>query len=57
MSKEIVQCMGGWCTKRDKCAHYVAAPINGREPVERLCGDAEEPERLVRVVELEEVAE
>ncbi|MEY4635645.1 MAG: hypothetical protein RJA55_1443 [Acidobacteriota bacterium] len=33
----IMQCMGGWCRSRDKCAHYVAAGIPGRAPVERLC--------------------
>lgn len=28
-------CMGGWCTKRDHCAHYHAANTN--QPAERLC--------------------
>jgi hypothetical protein len=28
-------CMGGWCTKRDHCAHFHAD--DRREPAERLC--------------------
>lgn len=30
----MIACMGGWCTKRDQCAHYYA---EGSEPAERLC--------------------
>lgn len=28
-------CMGGWCRKRDRCPHYLAA--DRRDPAERLC--------------------
>lgn len=28
-------CMGGWCRRRDSCAHYVTD--DRRVPVERLC--------------------
>ena len=28
-------CMGGWCQKRDSCAHHVTT--DRRVPVERLC--------------------
>lgn len=28
-------CMGGWCTKREKCPHFHAT--DRREPAERLC--------------------
>ena len=40
----IIQCCGGWCRSRDNCAHYLAPAIEGRNPVERLCGPVEEPE-------------
>ena len=42
----MVQCMGAWCKAREHCCHYYAMPIPGREPVDRLCGDVEEPEPL-----------
>lgn len=32
----IQSCMGGWCTRRDSCAHYHAAS-EGQTPAERLC--------------------
>jgi hypothetical protein len=28
-------CMGGWCTRRDRCAFYLAT--DRRFPIERLC--------------------
>lgn len=28
-------CMGGWCTRRDRCPHHHAA--DRRAPAERLC--------------------
>lgn len=34
----MIACMGGWCTKRGKCAHYHADGLARRAPVERLCG-------------------
>lgn len=41
----IMQCMGGFCRKREQCAHYSAPPIAGRAPVERLCPPGkDEPE-------------
>lgn len=39
----IVQCMGGWCGSREKCRHYDALGVIGRQPVERLCGPDDEP--------------
>lgn len=43
----IVQCMGGFCQKREKCAHYHAPQTPGRQPVERLCEPGkDEPETL-----------
>ena len=47
----VVQCMGGWCQKRDKCQHYLAKPIAMRPPVERLCGKLDEPETIKAVAE------
>ena len=41
----ILQCLGGWCSSRESCAHYWAEPVPGRMPVERLCGIEEEPEQ------------
>jgi hypothetical protein len=42
----VGQCMGGWCRERDKCAFYVAPPLPGRMPAERLCGAVDEPEPI-----------
>ena len=47
----IVQCLGNWCRSRQQCAHFYAAPLPGRPPVERLCGVAEEPEPLREALE------
>ena len=35
------QCMGGWCHRRNTCAHHHAPDIRGTEPVERLCAGTE----------------
>ena len=45
----LVQCLGGWCRSRHACAHYFAEPLPNRQPVERLCGAEEEPERITRI--------
>ncbi len=37
-----VQCMGGWCSQREKCAHYHQPQETGLKPAERLCGKVEE---------------
>jgi hypothetical protein len=29
-------CLGGWCARRDACAHHVS-PTNRADPAERLC--------------------
>lgn len=43
----IVQCMGGLCSSRTRCAHFHASPIAGIEPSERLCAKGcEEPEPI-----------
>ena len=44
----MIQCMGGWCRSRNECAHYVAPPIKGMAPRERLCGEQEQPEPIDR---------
>lgn len=33
----MTACLGGWCTRRDRCAHYHA--VDRRHPVDKLCGD------------------
>jgi hypothetical protein len=38
----LVPCMGGWCKRREACAHYVAPTLPGREPSERLCPPGED---------------
>lgn len=41
----MIQCFGGWCRKREQCAHYWA-PI-GRAYSERLCDKGrDEPEPM-----------
>ena len=30
----MTSCMGGWCKRREGCAHYIE---RGADPVERLC--------------------
>jgi hypothetical protein len=39
----VIACMGGWCTKRDKCPHYHATTP---EPAERLCVPGEDGQLL-----------
>jgi hypothetical protein len=44
----LVQCMGGWCVQREKCAHYLAPRVPGHDPIERLCAPSlDEPLRGV----------
>lgn len=44
----ILQCMGGFCGRREACAHFHAPEIPGREPAERLCGRGDEdPQPMV----------
>lgn len=45
-------CMGGWCRSREKCAHYHVPASLRHSPVERLCGQAEQPQPM-RVVRIE----
>lgn len=33
----LQQCLGGWCSVREKCAHYWAPQQPGVPPSERLC--------------------
>lgn len=42
-SEPLSQCMGGWCKKRERCAHYEAPMRFGREPIERMCGPVDMP--------------
>jgi hypothetical protein len=52
MDRPIVQCMGGWCKKREQCAHYWAPKIKNRAPIDRLCGKGvDEPEPIPEKVE------
>lgn len=37
----VLPCMGGLCSRRDKCAHY-GAPTERAEPAERLCQPGDE---------------
>ena len=53
---KLVQCMGGWCQQRDKCAHYVAPPLNKRKPAERLCPPGVEFPELVKAAPVKEAA-
>lgn len=39
----MIPCMGGWCTKREKCPHFHAT---GQEPAERLCVPGKDGELL-----------
>ena len=41
----MIPCMGGFCYTRDRCANYYAD--SDIYPVERLCGEVEEPEPLL----------
>lgn len=42
MTKPVQQCLGGWCSCRDKCAHYWAPKQKNVPPSERLCVPDEE---------------
>jgi hypothetical protein len=42
MANVMTQCMGGWCTRREKCAHYWAPRIPMAPPAERLCSSGDE---------------
>ena len=46
----IVQCMGGFCQKRQQCAHYFAPGLQGREPIERLCAPGHDEPEPIRVI-------
>lgn len=41
----LIPCLGGWCQSRGNCQHYLN-PSKDLEPVERLCGKVEEPEKV-----------
>ena len=46
----MIACMGGRCGSREHCARYHATDWP-QQPLERLCGDKEEPEPIsARVV-------
>lgn len=47
MTREIIACMGGWCTKRDSCPHYRSDSIV--RPAERLCVTGRDGVRCVEV--------
>lgn len=44
----LQQCMGGWCTAREKCPHYWAPKQRQAQPAERLCAVGRDWERLER---------
>jgi hypothetical protein len=47
IDRPIVQCMGGNCRVRERCAHFWAPPLRMRSPVERLCEPGhDDPEPL-----------
>lgn len=50
----LVQCMGGWCVKRQACQHFWSAPLAGREPIERLCPKGQEEPEPIRVIPRQE---
>lgn len=41
-------CMGGWCTKREKCPHHQTE--SRRNPAERLCPPGRDGEQLRQLV-------
>ena len=52
--KQLQQCMGGWCTVRDKCAHYWAPQQRNVPPSERLCVPHADGEAMtLRPIELQ----
>ena len=51
---KLQQCMGGWCTVREKCAHYWAKKQPGVPPSERLCVPHADGEAMtLRPIELQ----
>jgi hypothetical protein len=46
----LVQCMGGWCNRRDVCQHYWSPGLPGRQPVERLCAPGQDEPEPIRVI-------
>lgn len=42
----MIPCMGGFCLSRGRCPNYYAESTH--EPVERLCGEIEEPGDMPR---------
>lgn len=45
-AQRLQQCMGGWCRKRQACAHHHAPTHPDMPPVERLCAKGiDEPVR------------
>ena len=46
MTKPLQQCAGGWCTVRDKCAHYWAPEQRHVPPAERLCMPQQDGEAM-----------
>lgn len=51
----IPQCQGGWCTRRERCAHYHAPMLAYLRPADRLCepgqSDAFQSIAVYRVIE------
>lgn len=46
----LLGCTGGWCSSREKCAHYLQGQANDDI---RLCGETEEP-MVVKEVEVKD---
>ena len=44
----FVPCMGGWCRRRDECAHYIGPHAHGLKPAERLCAPGFDDPELIR---------
>lgn len=54
MSAALPQCMGGFCTCREKCAHYWAPKQRNVPPAERLCMNGADGDAMsLRPVELQ----
>jgi hypothetical protein len=54
MSSGLQQCMGGWCSCREKCGHYWAPKQPGVPPAERLCTmDSDGEAMTLRPIELQ----
>jgi hypothetical protein len=48
VSGPLQACMGGWCAKRDWCAHYHAE--DRRAPAERLCRPGQDGSGLAQPI-------